>query len=40
MKKLASRNIILTLLQPYLNKMHTLYADNWYISPKFLLTII
>lgn len=26
-------NIVLTLINPYLNKGHTLYVDNWYSSP-------
>lgn len=28
-----SGNIVLTLLEPYLNKGHTLFVDNWYTSP-------
>lgn len=28
-----SENIVLTLMEPYLNKGHTLYVDNWYTSP-------
>lgn len=26
-------NIVMTLLEPYFNKGHTLYIDNWYTSP-------
>lgn len=26
-------NIVLTLMEPYMNKGHTLYVDNWYTSP-------
>lgn len=29
-----SGNIVLTLLEPYLDKGHSLFVDNWYTSPK------
>lgn len=28
-----SGNIVLTMMQPYLDSGHTLYTDNWYTSP-------
>lgn len=28
-----SGNIVMTLLEPYLEKGHTLFVDNWYTSP-------
>lgn len=28
-----SGNIVMTLMEPYLDKGHTLYTDNWYTSP-------
>jgi hypothetical protein len=36
----VSGGIVATLMKPYLNKGHSLYTDNYYTSPHFLLACL
>lgn len=40
-KKLIGKSgqIVMTLLQPYLGKSHTVLMDNWYNSPALFMTL-